>query len=261
MRPARSGAISMSVSSRSTLTMPQSRKYASSDASSPASAPVCERASAAPSRERPSLYATTGFPAAWALRAAAARPAPSRIVSRNKRITRVPGSSASSSTSSAIPRSDSLPTETSLAKPRPRAAPRESTVPSMVPLCDTKLVVPAGKTSISSTALTVSVARPGTSMSPMLLGPSTRTPSVLARATSRACRAAPSAPASAKPSLKIVATGTPRAPHSSIARSTESPGVMMKAWSIAPGASARLRQARSPSTSLRDALIGTMRPA
>src|SRR5881296_1061942 len=75
------------------------------------------------------------------------------------------------------------------------------------------------------------------------------------------CRAAPAAPASAKPSLKIVATGTPRAPHSSIARSTESPGVMMKAWSIAPGASARLRQARSPSTSLRDALIGTMRPA
>jgi len=131
----------------------------------------------------------------------------------------------------------------------------------MVPLCDTKLVVPEGKTSISSTAFTVSVARPGTSMSPMLLGPSTRTPSVLARATSRACRAAPSAPASAKPSLKIVATGTPRAPHSSIARSTESPGVMMKAWSIAPGASARLRQARSPSTSLRDALIGTMRPA
>ena len=52
-------------------------------------------------------------------------------------------------------------------------------------------------------------------------------------------RAIPPAPASAKPSLKMVATGTPRAPHSSIARSTDSPGVMMKAWSISPGASAR----------------------
>ena len=67
---------------------------------------------------------------------------------------RVSGSAASSSTSSPTPRSASLPTDTSLEKPRPRAAPRDSTVPSMVPLCDTMLVAPAGGASISSTAFT-----------------------------------------------------------------------------------------------------------
>ncbi len=56
----------------------------------------------------------------------------------------VPASAASSSTSSPTPMSASLPTDTSLAKPRPRAAPRDSTVPSMVPLCETMLVAPAG---------------------------------------------------------------------------------------------------------------------
>ena len=154
-------------------------------------------------------------------------------------MTRVSRSSASSSTSSPTPMSASLPTETSLAKPRPRAAPRESTVPSMVPLCETMLVVPAGSASISSTAFTVSATRPGMSITPMLFGPSRRTPSARARATSRACRAAPSGPASAKPSVKMLTTGTPRVPHSSSASSTVSPGVITKAWSIVPGASAR----------------------
>jgi hypothetical protein len=83
----------------------------------------------------------------------------------------------------------------------PRAAPRESTVPSMVPLCETMLVVPACGASISSTAFTVSAMRPGRLTTPMLLGPRTRTPSSFARAARRAWRAAPSAPASAKPSL------------------------------------------------------------
>ena len=74
----------------------------------------------------------------------------------------------------------------------------------------------------------------------MLFGPSRRTPSARARATSCAWRAAPSGPASAKPSVKMVATGTPRAPQSSSAELHVSLGVMMKAWSIAPGTSARL---------------------
>jgi len=55
LRPASSGAISTSVSSMSTRTMPQSRKNASIAASLPAMAPVWESASAWPSAERPSL--------------------------------------------------------------------------------------------------------------------------------------------------------------------------------------------------------------
>ena len=149
-------------------------------------------------------------------------------------------SSTSSSTSSPTPRSASFPTAIILAKPSPRAAPRESTVPSIVPLCETTLVVPMGSASISSTAFTVSATRPGMSMRPMLFGPSRRTPSLRARATRRACRAAPSGPVSAKPSVKMVTTGMPRAPHASTASSTVSPGVITNAWSIAPGASARL---------------------
>ena len=55
LRPTSSGAISTSVSSMSTRTMPLARKNASIAASLPAMAPVCERASAWPSAERPSL--------------------------------------------------------------------------------------------------------------------------------------------------------------------------------------------------------------
>ena len=73
-----------------------------------------------------------------------------------------------------------MPTDTSFAKPSPRAAPRESSVPSIVPLCETRLVPPTGGASISSTAFTVSATRPGRSTMPMLFGPRRRTPSFLA---------------------------------------------------------------------------------
>src|SRR5216117_2026976 len=76
-----------------------------------------------------------------------------------------------------------------------------STVPSIVPLCETRLVVPEGGASISSTAFTLSAMRPGRLMTPMLFGPSRRTPSSLARRARRACRSMPSRPASAKPLL------------------------------------------------------------
>ena len=108
-----------------------------------------------------------------------------------------------------------------LANPRPRAAPRESSVPSIVPLCDTMLVLPAGSDSISSTAFTLTARLPGT-ITPMLFGPSSRTPSSLARATSFFCRSMPAAPASANPPLKMLTTAMPRFPHSSSACSTSS---------------------------------------
>ena len=92
------------------------------------------------------------------------------------------------------------------------------------------MVPPAAGTSMSSTALTVIGTRPVRLIMPMLFGPSRRTPSSLARALSFACRAAPASPASAKPSLNTVATGTRFWPQSSSAPSTSS--TMMKAWSI-----------------------------
>ena len=143
---------------------------------------------------------------------------------------RVSASAASISTISPTPRSDSLPTDTSLENPRPRALPRDSTVPSMVPLCETMLVEPADGTSISSTAFTVIGQRPERLIIPMLFGPSSRTPSSCARAASFCWRAMPPSPLSAKPSVKMVATGTPALPQSSMAAST-SP-TMMKACSI-----------------------------
>ena len=85
----------------------------------------------------------------------------------------------------------SLPTETSLANPRPRAAPRDSTVPSMVPLCETMLVVPAGSdVHLEHRVHGERAAAAGMSIMPMLFGPSSRTPSARARATSR-CLCAP----------------------------------------------------------------------
>jgi hypothetical protein len=113
-----------------------------------------------------------------------------------------------------------LPTDTSFAKPRPRAAPRDRSVPSIVPLCETMLVFPPGSFSMSSTAFTLSASRAGTLITPMLFGPSSRTPSSRARSTSRRCRFSPSGPASAKPPLKMLATATPRLPQSSSACST-----------------------------------------
>ena len=141
-------------------------------------------------------------------------------------MTRVPASSTSRSSSSPMPRSASLPTETSLANPRPRAAPRDISVPSMVPDCEITLVLPTGGAPPSSTALTVMATLPGTSTTPMLLGPSRRTLPCRAPATRRAWRAAPSGPSSEKPSLKIDTTGMPQAPQSATARSTASPGAI-----------------------------------
>ena len=94
---------------------------------------------------------------------------------------------------------------------------------------------------------------------PMLFGPSRRTPSALARATRRACRAAPCGPASAKPSLKTLATGTPRAPQSSIARSTSS--TMMNAWSTLLFYFEKLLKQGSSRTTERPGLTGTILPA
>jgi len=72
--------------------------------------------------------------------------------------------------------------------------------------------------------------------------------------------ASPSAPVSAKPSLKIVATCTPALAQSAITAGTVAAGVMMKACSMGPGADAISGKAGTPSTSSRPRLIGTTRP-
>ncbi|MNC93556.1 hypothetical protein D3C83_102130 [compost metagenome] len=65
----------------------------------------------------------------------------------------------------------------------------------------------------------------------MQLGPSRRTPLARASLSSSSCCARPAAPVSAKPSLKMVTTGTFFSQHCAIASGTAAAGTMMKAWS------------------------------
>ena len=90
LRPATSGAISISVSSMSTRDDPAVAEIGvDRPVGAGERAGVRARERLAERRSGPSLYATTGLPAACALRAAAASRAASRTVSRNSRITRV----------------------------------------------------------------------------------------------------------------------------------------------------------------------------
>ena len=138
-----------------------------------------------------------------------------------------PGSSASSSTQLRHPEFGLLPTDTSLAKPSPRRA-AQSTVPSMFPLAHTKLVVPAG----NGVHLEHSIHREREAAwnvdESQCLGPSTRTPSVRARATS------PPAGRALGAGVGESVAENRRDGHAArslllIARSTES-RVMMNAW-------------------------------
>ncbi|MNS69732.1 hypothetical protein D3C72_1030520 [compost metagenome] len=151
------------------------------------------------------------------------------MVSRNSRITSVALSSTIRSTSSPTPMSASLPTDTSLAKPSPRAAPRDSSAPSIDPLCEITLMPPACRVSVSSTAFTERMAPLCTSTTPMLFGPSNRTPSSLARRASACWAAMPASPSSAKPSENTVTTLAPRAAHCSSTSGTWRPGTITKA--------------------------------
>ena len=99
----------------------------------------------------------------------------------------------------------------------PRALPRERNVPIMPPECDAAKMRPTGRSFSSNAALAVRKVLWRRSTTPRLDGPTMR---VLVSATisrSRASRATPSAPTSAKPLASAVTTGTPSRPHSSIA--------------------------------------------
>ncbi len=77
------------------------------------------------------------------------------------------------------------------------------------------------------------------SSSPMQLGPRSRTPLARASWSNSSCFARPAAPVSAKPSLKMVATGTFFSQHCASASGTAGAGTMMKAWSTGAGTFAR----------------------
>ncbi len=158
----------------------------------------------------------------------------------NSRMVCVCGSSTSISVISPTLMSDSLPTETSFEKPRPRPWPRDMRLPIMLPLCDTIATGPGATSAFSSTALTDSARCAWVLTSPMQLGPSRRTPLARASLSSSACRWRPASPVSAKPSLKMVTTGTRFSQHWATAPSTASVGTMMKAWSTATGTARRL---------------------
>lgn len=141
-----------------------------------------------------------------------------------------------SSATSPAPMSLSLPTETSFAKVKPRAMARESSAPIMLPLCDTTLSQPGRSASASTAALFVIGTPSVTFTRPRQFGPISRSPPSRAMATMRSCLVRPSAPSSAKPALKRVATFTPFATQPAMASGTAADGTMMKAWSIGPGA-------------------------
>ena len=109
----------------------------------------------------------------------------------------------------------------------PRALPRDSSAPIMLPECEAAKMRPTGRSVSSNAALAVSIALARRSTTPRLDGPTRRMPVVAQMSRSRASRAAPSAPVSAKPSASTVATLTPSRPHSSTASIAASVGVTM----------------------------------
>ena len=131
----------------------------------------------------------------------------------------------------------------------------------MLPLCETMAVAPGLISACSSTALTESTRRECISSSPMQFGPSSRTPLARASFSNPSCCARPAAPVSAKPSLKMVATGTFFSQHWAIASGTCCAGTMMKAWSTGSVMARRSGYAFSPNSSSRVRLIGRIRPA
>src|SRR5256714_1070455 len=95
----------------------------------------------------------------------------------------------------------------------------------------------------------------------MQFGPTSRMPVDRAISTSAACRAAPSAPASAKPVEMITQHPTPAAAAAATLCTSEAPGTARIATSGGAGPSAIVAYARRPSTSARRGLIGTISPA
>ena len=87
----------------------------------------------------------------------------------------------------------------------------------MLPECEATKMRPAGRSGSSKVGLAVSIAWVRRSTTPRLDGPTTRMPVSATIARSRASRAMPSGPDSAKPSASTVATLTPSRPHSATA--------------------------------------------
>jgi hypothetical protein len=90
----------------------------------------------------------------------------------------------------------------------------------MEPDCETSATRPLGSASASKAALVVNAMRSWVLITPIEFGPSSRIPAAFAAATTRACNAAPSGPASAKPSASTHATGIPRAAQAVTCAST-----------------------------------------
>ena len=129
----------------------------------------------------------------------------------------MPGSSSVASQISPSERSTSLPTETRPAKPTPRALPREAARRSCCRCGRRRRCGPTGSSASSKAAFAVSIALLRRSTTPRLDGPTRRMPVRAHISRSRASRATPGAPVSAKPSASTVATRTPSRPHSSTA--------------------------------------------
>ena len=120
----------------------------------------------------------------------------------------------------------------------PSAAARSKIETISAPLWLTSPMAPSGSRSVSSTTDEQSASRWWGTISPMQLGPTSRMPDSRAIATSSAWRAAPSAPASAKPVEMMTQQPTPAAAASRTVATSEEPGTARMATSGGAGAAA-----------------------
>ncbi len=198
----------------------------------------------------------TGRPRSAAAAAKRASGPALSIDSTNSVYEPISGSSRVASQISPRVRSTSEPVETNPAKPRPRAFARVISAPMTLPDWDATNDGPTGRSGSANAALAVSSMPLRGLTTPMLFGPTTRTPYRRATSSSSSSRSRPSGPPSPKPPDSTVTSGTPASPHSRTVSTTRAVSVRTKTWSGTSGSEAMSGQARSPSTVSRRGLTG-----
>ncbi len=238
-----SAATSTSSSSDPARITPAWWKSASTAASEPARAAVCELAARCPVAVVPLFSASTGL-----LRATRRARRPKRRGFPNDSTymstTSVESSSSHHSSRSLVDTSALLPIETNAERPRPRDSDASSNARPSAPDWEEKPMFPAGAVRAANVALRLG---PDTA-TPRQLGPMRRAPCERTNESSRSWRAAPSLPISANPAEMTTSARTPRRRACSAASSTATAGSVITARSTASGISSIVRYPRTPAT-------------
>ena len=205
-------------------------KSASTAASEPASAAVCELAARCPVAVVPLLSARIGF-----VRATRRARRPKRRGLPNDSTymstTSVASSSSHHSSRSFVETSALLPIDTNAERPSPRDSAASSSARPSAPLCEEKPMLPAGAERAAKVAFRLG---PATAM-PRQFGPISRAPCERTSASSCSCRSTPSLPISAKPAEMTTSARTPLRSACSAASSTAAPGSEITARSTGVG--------------------------